>query len=84
MERLKRAARWLAAIVMLGLTAGCGEPMPEDSQETLQERPSEFESNVRAQACEDNIACLCSRACNQSCGQTNPTCWDECFQNCVN
>ncbi|MCY1020118.1 hypothetical protein [Pyxidicoccus sp. MSG2] len=78
---MKRAGTWLAAVAVLGLMVGCGGPVSEESQAPLSEQPT-ADSNVSAQAC-DTDACICNRYCRLQCGTTNPTCFNECYANCI-
>ncbi len=80
---MKRAGMWLAAVTALGLMVGCGAPLPEESQVPVSEQPAEADSNVSAQACEDNQACLCNRFCRQRCGTNDPACTTACLADCL-
>jgi hypothetical protein len=55
--------------------------MSDESQAPVSEQPAD-ESSVSAQAC-DTDACICNRFCRQQCGTTNPTCYNQCYADCI-
>ncbi len=80
---MRKANTWLAAVAVFGLMAGCGAPMADETQAPATDPAGVPDSNVSAQACEDNPTCFCNKICRQQCGSTNQACIDECVADCL-